>query len=190
MAMRERAMAQQQQQQQLMQPVAPRGVKKPKNMTTTVTRGEKSITIAIPASGANGDVLYKAFFGVTWTGITALWTAGVLASGAWLMAAFSLPFWKVGADLTGEVVRNFVAEGNVFIDEENFRVASEGGGMKFLEKVGETSEIEAAYVRPDGLMYLKLEADSIVPTLAALSRREAEYIASEINALVDNESEE
>ena len=190
MAMRERAMAQQQQQQQLMQPVAPRGVKKPKNMTTTVTRGEKSITIAIPASGANGDVLYKAFFGVTWTGITALWTAGVLASGAWLMAAFSLPFWKVGADLTGEVVRNFVAEGNVFIDEENFRVASEGGGMKFLEKVGETSEIEAAYVRPDGLMYLKLEDDSIVPILAALSRREAEYIASEINALVDNESEE
>ena len=92
--------------------------------------------------------------------------------------------------LTGEVVRNFVAEGNVFIDEENFRVASEGGGMKFLEKVGETSEIEAAYVRPDGLMYLKLEDDSIVPILAALSRREAEYIASEINALVDNESEE
>ena len=189
MAMRERAMAQQQQ-QQLMQPVAPRGAKKPKNMTTTVTRGEKSITIAIPASGANGDVLYKAFFGVTWTGITALWTAGVLASGAWLMAAFSLPFWKVGADLTGEVVRNFVAEGNVFIDEKNFRVASEGGGMKFLEKVGDTSEIEAAYVRPDGLMYLKLEDDSIVPILAALSRREAEYIASEINALVDNQSEE
>lgn len=191
MAMRERAMAQQQQQQQqLMQPIAPRGAKKPKNMTTTVTRGEKSITIAIPASGANGDVLYKAFFGVTWTGITALWTAGVLASGAWLMAAFSLPFWKVGADLTGEVVRNFVAEGNVFVDEKNFRVASEGGGMKFLEKVGETSEIEAAYVRPDGLMYLKLEDDSIVPILAALSRREAEYIASEINALVDNQSEE
>lgn len=187
MAMRERAMAQQ---QQLMQPIAPRGAKKPKNMTTTVTRGEKSITIAIPASGANGDVLYKAFFGVTWTGITALWTAGVLASGAWLMAAFSLPFWKVGADLTGEVVRNFVAEGNVFIDEKNFRVASEGGGMKFLEKVGETSEIEAVYVRPDGLMYLKLEDDSIVPILAALSRREAEYIASEINALVDGQSEE
>jgi hypothetical protein len=187
MAMRERAMAQQ---QQLMQPIAPRGAKKPKNMTTTVTRGEKSITIAIPASGANGDVLYKAFFGVTWTGITALWTAGVLASGAWLMAAFSLPFWKVGADLTGEVVRNFVAEGNVFIDEKNFRVASEGGGMKFLEKVGETSEIEAAYVRPDGLMYLKLEDDSIVPILAALSRREAEYIASEINALVDSQSDE
>lgn len=187
MAMRERAMAQQQQQ---LQPVAPTGAKKPKNMTTTVTHGEKSITIAIPASGANGDVLYKAFFGITWTGITALWTAGVLASGAWLMAAFSLPFWKVGADLTGEVVRNFVAEGSVFIDEKNFRVASEGGGMKFLEKVGETSDIEAAYVRPDGLLYLKLEDDSIVPILAALSRREAEYIASEINALVGDQSEE
>jgi hypothetical protein len=131
-------------------------------------------------------VLYKAFFGATWTGITALWTAGVIASGAWLMAAFSLPFWKVGADLTGEVVRKLVAKGSVFIDESNYRVASEGAGMTFLEKVGDTCDIEGAFIRPeDGLVFLRLEDDSVVPILAALSRKEAEYLASEINAYVD-----
>jgi len=75
------------------EPLAPRGSPKPKTMVTELVRDAgNSVSIAIPPSGANGDVLYKAFFGITWTAITGLWTAGVLASGAWLMALFSLPF--------------------------------------------------------------------------------------------------
>lgn len=169
------------------EPLAPRGSPKPKTMVTELVRDAgNSVSIAIPPSGANGDVLYKAFFGITWTAITGLWTAGVLASGAWLMALFSLPFWKVGADLSGEVVRSFVAKGDVFIDRENYRVACEGGGMKFIDKVGETADLEGCFVRPDGLIYLKREDDTMVPILASLSRREAEYIASEINAHLDD----
>ena len=132
--------------------------------------------------------MYKAFFGVTWTGITALWTIGVLSAGAWFMALFSIPFWKVGADLSGDVLRSFLARGDVFIDRQNFRVVSEGGGMKFMEKVGDTSDIEGAFVRGDGMVYLKLEDDSVVPILASLSRKEAEYVASEINALLEEKN--
>ena len=175
------------------QPMAPsykpRGAPKPKTMTTQVTRiPGNSVSIDIPPSGANGAVLYKAFFGVTWTGITALWTIGVLSAGAWFMALFSIPFWKVGADLSGDVLRSFLARGDVFIDRQNFRVVSEGGGMKFMEKVGDTSDIEGAFVRGDGMVYLKLEDDSVVPILASLSRKEAEYVASEINALLEEKN--
>jgi hypothetical protein len=142
------------------------------------------LTIAIPPSGANAEVLYKAFFDVTWIGITAVWTAGVLASGAWLMALFSLPFWKVGADLTGEVARGLFARGDVYIDEENYRIAFEGAKMTFLEKTGDTSSISRAVVRADGLVLIVLDDDSVVPILADLGRKEAEYVASEINAFV------
>ena len=54
--------------------------------------------------------------------------------------------------------------------------------MKFLDAVGETADVEGCFVRPDGLLYLKLEDDTVVPILASVGRREAEYIASEINA--------
>jgi hypothetical protein len=36
------------------------------------------------------------------------------------------------------------------------------------------------------LIYIKREDDTMVPILASLSRREAEYIASEINAHLDD----
>ena len=165
-------------------PYAPRGVVAPRNLKTTINRDERSLTIAIPPSGANAEVLYKAFFDVTWIGITAVWTAGVLASGAWLMALFSLPFWKVGADLTGEVARGLFARGDVYIDEENYRIAFEGAKMTFLEKTGDTSSISRAVVRADGLVLIVLDDDSVVPILADLGRKEAEYVASEINAFV------
>jgi len=58
--------------------------------------------------------------------------------------------------------------------------------MKLIDKVGETADLEGCFVRPDGLIYLKREDDTMVPILASLSRREAEYIASEINAHLDD----
>ena len=57
--------------------------------------------------------------------------------------------------------------------------------MKFMEKTGDTDAVEGAFVRGDGVIYLKLEDDSVVPILASMSRKEAEYIASEINAHLD-----
>ncbi len=175
--------------EQLPAPYAPRGAPKPKNMVCDIVRVDgNSVSINIPPSGANGEVLYKAFFGVTWTGITAIWTVGVLSAGAWFMALFSLPFWKIGADLSSDVLRSLVAKGNVYVDRSNYRVACEGGGMKFLDAVGETADVEGCFVRPDGLLYLKLEDDTVVPILASVGRREAEYIASEINAHLEDAS--
>ena len=175
--------------EQLPAPYAPRGAPKPKNMVCDIVRVHgNSVSINIPPLGANGEVLYKAFFGVTWTGITAIWTVGVLSAGAWFMALFSLPFWKIGADLSSDVLRSLVAKGNVYVDRSNYRVACEGGGMKFLDAVGETADVEGCFVRPDGLLYLKLEDDTVVPILASVGRREAEYIASEINAHLEDAS--
>lgn len=169
-----------------LQSVRPTGAPKPKTMVTELVRDRgNSVSIIIPPSGANGAILYKAFFGITWTGITALWTVGVLSAGAWFMALFSIPFWGIGANLSGEVLQAFLAKGEVFIDGKNFRVISEGGGMKFMEKTGDTDAVEGAFVRGDGVIYLKLEDDSVVPILASMSRKEAEYIASEINAHLD-----
>jgi len=173
--------------EQLPAPYAPRGAPKPKKTVCEVVRVDgNSVSISIPPSGANGEVLYKAFFGVTWTGITAIWTIGVLSAGAWFMALFSLPFWKIGADLSGDVLRSLVAKGDVFVDRSNYRVACEGGGVKFLDAVGDVADIEGCFLRPDGLLYLQLDDDAVVPILASLSRREAEYIASEINAHLDD----
>ena len=134
-------------------------------------------------------MLYKAFFGVTWTGITAILTVGAERRALGFMALFSLPFWKIGADLSSDVLRSLVAKGNVYVDRSNYRVACEGGGMKFLDAVGETADVEGRFVRlPDGLLYLKLEDDTVVPILASVGRREAEYIASEINAHLEDAS--
>jgi eukaryotic-like serine/threonine-protein kinase len=165
-------------------PYAPRGVAAPASMKTTLIRDDVSLTITIPPSGVDAKVLYEALFDVTWIGITAVWTAGVIASGAWLMALFSLPFWKVGADLTGQVVRSCVARGRVVIDDERYLIAFEGAKMTFLEKTGDTSSISRAVVRADGLVLVELDDDSAVPILADLRQREAEYLASEINAFV------
>ena len=165
-------------------PYAPRGVAAPASMKTTLIRDDASLTITIPPSGVDAKVLYEALFDVTWIGITAVWTAGVIASGAWLMALFSLPFWKVGADLTGQVVRSCVARGRVVIDDERYLIAFEGAKITFLEKTGDTSSISRAVVRADGLVLVELDDDSAVPILADLRQREAEYLASEINAFV------
>ena len=165
-------------------PYAPRGVAAPASMKTTLIRDDVSLTITIPPSGVDAKVLYEALFDVTWIGITAVWTAGVIASGAWLMALFSLPFWKVGADLTGQVVRSCVARGRVVIDDERYLIAFEGAKITFLEKTGDTSSISRAVVRADGLVLVELDDDSAVPILADLRQREAEYLASEINAFV------
>ena len=164
--------------------MAPRGVRAPANMKSTVMRDGDALSIRIPPSGANADVMYKTFFDISWLGITAAWTAGVLASGAWLMALFSLPFWAVGANLTGEIFRNFVAEGNVYIDRENYRIAFEGAKMKFAEKTGDTASIKCAVVDANGLVRVVFDDDSAVPILADLGRKESEYIASEINAFI------
>jgi len=165
-------------------PYAPRGVAAPAIMKTTLIRDDTSLTITIPPTGVDAKVLYEALFDVTWIGITAVWTAGVIASGAWLMALFSLPFWKVGADLTGQVVRSCVARGRVVIDDKRYLIAFEGAKMTFLEKTGDTSSISRAVVLADGLVLVELDDDSAVPILADLRQREAEYLASEINAFV------
>lgn len=45
----------------------------------------------------------------------------------------------------------------------------EGGGMKFIDKVGEIVDLEGCFVRSDGLIYIKCEDDVMVLILVSLS---------------------
>jgi hypothetical protein len=88
--------------------------------------------------------------------------------------------------VSGDVARSLVAEGRVFIDRENYRVACAGAGITFIDEVGDIGDLDACVVGPDGLIYLKRDDDAAVPICAVARRREAEYIASEINAHLDD----
>ena len=60
--------------------------------------------------------------------------------------------------------------------------------MKFLDAVGE-QPTWGLFRSPGWFVYLKLEDDTVVPILASVGRREAEYIASEINAHLETRRE-
>jgi len=74
-------------------------VKRPKGTRVVVERTPGRLVIIAPPGGLNAGSASIGFFAIFWNAFVAVWTAGALAGGGLLFAAFSIPFWGAGAVL-------------------------------------------------------------------------------------------
>jgi len=127
----------------------PRG--KPAGSRLEIEATEAEISVKCPPAGVSPEVIQMGTFAFAWNVFIAVWTAGALAGGGPLFAAFSAPFWVAGASLAKAIVTPLAVHTKTVVNVDTFSVTYEvvlpGGKVVWSKtETGSTADIEGVSV--------------------------------------------
>jgi len=103
----------------------------------------------IPAAGVTGSTVATGAFSIAWTAGIGTWTAAALV-GAPIMAAFSIPFWLVGANLVKDTVKSVAVGTRLRVSSGRFELVQQAGNYEVRRVDGEARDLTECSVATVG----------------------------------------
>lgn len=120
----------------------------PRHSLLNVTQEGDHLVAVLPARGVSSEALEQMGFSVFWLGLTGAWTYGAVSGGAPLFfAAFSLPFWGVGASMLLGAFRASAFGQLLDMGKEDYRICSTFLHWEMCDTPGQVADLAGVPLR-------------------------------------------